>query len=66
MEKDSRCRNSSPAPWPAVVFLLAGLGLQLSYALKYSDRPVLLIAGSISSFIALLLLLRYNRQRKLK
>ena len=58
--------NTARAPWPAVVFLLAGLGLQLSYALKYSDRPVLLIAGSISSFIALLLLLRYNRQRKLK
>lgn len=65
MEKDSRCRNSSPAPWPAVVFLLTGAGLQLTCALKYSGRPILLTAGSVLSFAALLLL-RHDRQRRVK
>ncbi len=66
MEKDSRCRNSSPAPWAAVVFLLTGAGLQLTCALKYSGRPILLTAGSVLSFAALLLLLRHDRQRRVK
>ncbi len=59
-------KPSSPPLWPSVLFLLAGLGLQLSYALKFTGSPLFLLAGSVLSFAALLLALRYNRQRRIK
>lgn len=59
-------KNISPRTnaWLAVGFLVAGLALQLSYALKLTEKPIFLMIGSVLSFVALLFILRYNRQRR--
>lgn len=63
--KNNCVEEPSPATLAlAVIFLLAGVGLQLSYALKLTQNPIFLMIGSILSLLALLLALRYNRQRR--
>ena len=66
MKQTDKAGKSSPPLWSAVLFLLAGLGLQLSYAFRLTSSPLFLLAGSLLSFVALLLALRSNRQRRIK